>query len=344
LANDHEKAFAWSDGEPLRSEPRGFSPEQMMACESCQRANPPTRTACLYCGAGLPVSDSTELLCNLQLRQPETWEQGFNVILLPADRDLSSDTLRSVATLLKIEVETVERILKGGEPLPVTRASSEDDVAIIARQLEPLGVKVLSVADRELDAYSPVRVRAMEFSDNELVLYPVGVPGGVRVLWTELILFVAGRRTVRKLEYAERHAKKNEKEIVDSHETSADEQRLDFYAAEVKSGWRIAVDNFDFSCLGPAKALIAATNFQMLTATLRQRATQAVYDDSYQRSRHLLTEVWPLDEQTASLGLRKQRIGRVNIAAMTTTDNETQFTRYSRLRHFFVRRQLDANV
>jgi hypothetical protein len=344
LANDQEKAFTWSDDEPLRSEPRGFSPEQMVTCETCLRANPPTRTACLYCGAGLPVSDSTDLLRNLQLRQPETWEQGFNVILIPIDGDLSSDTLRTVATLLKIEVETVERILTGGEPFPVTRATSEDDVAVIARQLGSLGVNVISVADRELDAYSPVRVRAMEFSEDELVLHPVGVPGGVRVPWSELILFVAGRRTVRKLEYAERQAKKKEKEIVDSHETSADEQRLDFYTAEDKSGWRIAVDNFDFSCLGPAKTLIAATNFQTLTATLRKRAAGAIYDDSYQRTRHLLTEVWPLDEQTASLGLRKQRIGRVDIAAMTTTDNDTQFTRYSRLRHYFVRRQMDATV
>ncbi len=316
----------------------------MVTCETCLRANPPTRTACLYCGAGLPVSDSTDLLRNLQLRQPETWEQGFNVVLLPVDRDVSNDTIKTMATLLKLEVETVGRALTGPESLPVTRASSADDVDMIARQLEPLGVSVVSVADRELNAYSLVRVRAMEFGDDELTLYPVGVPGGVRVLWSDLILFVAGRRTIRKLEYAERHAKKSEKEIVDSHETSADEQRLDFYTADDASGWRIAVDNFDFSCLGPSKTLIAANNFQTLTTTLRQRAAGATYDDSYQRVRHLLTEVWPLDEQTDSLGLRKQRIGRVNIAAVTTTDNETQFTRYSRLRHYFVRRQLDANV
>ena len=87
--------------------------------------------------------------------------------------------------------------------------------------------------------------------------------------------------------------------------------------------------------------LVAAKNFQTLTTMLRERASNAVYDDSYLRVRNMLTLVWPLEQHTESLGLRKQRMGRVHIEAVTTSDNETQFTRYSRLLHYLKLRQID---
>ena len=33
--------------------PRSFSPAEMVTCEACLRANPPTRPSCLYCGERL---------------------------------------------------------------------------------------------------------------------------------------------------------------------------------------------------------------------------------------------------------------------------------------------------
>ncbi len=334
----------WDEDKPLRSEPRGFSPEQMLACEACQRANPPTRTNCLYCGAILPVKDSAELFVKPVLRPLENWEQGFNTILLPADEQPSHDSVWKIADLLQLEAEDIKRIVTSGKPLPLARAATEEEAAVIEKRLDTLGFKILVIPDKELDMHPPKRLRAMELKDDSVVFYPAGGQGGEQVMWKDIVLLVAGRRVVRKLEVAERHVKKNEREIVNSRELSADEPRLDLYAARDEGGWRVSLDHFDFSCLGQSKTLVAAKNFQTLTEKLRERATGAAYDDSYQRVRNLLTLVWPLEQHTESRGLRKQGIGRVNMEAVTTSDNETQFTRYSRLQYYLRLRQIGLKV
>ncbi len=341
MTEEEEQSPLWSGDEPLRSEPRGFSHEQMVTCEACLRSNPPTRTACLYCGAALPVTDASASFIKPTLRPLEKWEQGFNTVLLSSEQQISNDSFWKIADLLKLDAEEVKRIFTSGETLPLARAATEEEALVIEKQLEAMGIRVLVVTDAELDAHAPKRLRAMELKDDALIVYPAGVQGGQKVLWKDVLLFVAGRRIIRKLEVSERQVKKQEKEIVESRELSADEPRLDFYAARDESGWRVTVDNFDFSCLGNLKTLVAAKNFQTLTAMLRERATNAVYDDSYLRVRNMLTLVWPLEQHTESLGLRKQRMGRVHIEAVTTSDNETQFTRYSRLLHYLKLRQID---
>ena len=55
--------------------------------------------------------------------------------------------------------------------------------------------------------------------------------------------------------------------------------------------------------------------------------------DDY-RVRHALGIVWPLEQQTEARGWRRARVGRVNTEAVTKSDNEQQFTRYSRLRYY----------
>jgi len=98
--------------------------------------------------------------------------------------------------------------------------------------------------------------------------------------------------------------------------------------------WRIASRSFDFSCLGEKKKLLAAENFVTLVQTLRERAPAATFDDSYPQLRKLLTAVWPMVQQTSGGGWRRMRPGKFNVQAVTTTNNEAQFTRYSRLRHY----------
>ena len=66
---------------------RPFAPEQMVACEECLRANPPTRMACLYCGRKLPQTPQGTALQRPALKKLEEWEHGFNVVTLaPAAR------------------------------------------------------------------------------------------------------------------------------------------------------------------------------------------------------------------------------------------------------------------
>ncbi|HEX8117278.1 MAG TPA: hypothetical protein VF521_08400, partial [Pyrinomonadaceae bacterium] len=64
----------------------------------------------------------------------------------------------------------------------------------------------------------------------------------------------------------------------------------------------------------------------------------AAYDEEYARLRPQLSDVWPSAERTESLGLRRERPGRFNQEAATTVSNETQFTRYARLRHLLLLR------
>jgi hypothetical protein len=337
VPDDDEVIPGWAEAAPRRSEARPFSPEQMVTCEACLRANPPTRTTCFYCAAPLPATEASAGLRRPTLRRLEKWEQGFNPILLPSDtHDLSEQSLGEMAELLRIETDQLQRIFEAGVPLPLARAATADEASLIEDRLNALNVFVTTVADRDLglgDA-PPERIRSLELTEDSLVAHPAGSSRVLGVSWTEIQLFVVGRHFIRHLEVEERRGRGSEKEIAEARELSSDEMLLDVYTARSGGGWRISSGNFDFSCLGEKKGLLAPANFSVLVEMLRARAPQAESDDSYNRVRHALAAVWPLDQNTESRGLRRQRPGKFNTESVTTIDNETQFTRYSRLRHY----------
>ncbi|HVG32548.1 MAG TPA: hypothetical protein VM911_05685 [Pyrinomonadaceae bacterium] len=336
--NDDEK-MVWLGGtEELRPEPRGFSPEQMVRCEECLRANPPTRTVCLYCAKPLPLTEASA-----QLRQPlhrklENWQPGVNLILLPDGLSgISEESAKEMAELLRLQTDELLRILEAGAPLPVARTATLDDASLIEGRLRALGANALIVSDQELalEDAAPQRLRALEFKEDALVALPVGSSEGLSIAWTEIILLVAGRLFERRVEVEERRGRGSaENEIVEARELSADEAVLDIYAKGLDGNFRIVSNNFDFSCLGAEKKLIAAENFLRLSELLRERSPLALYDDFYARVRHALNAVWPLEESTGSGGLRRARPGRVNTETVTRTGNEKQFTRYSRLKGY----------
>jgi hypothetical protein len=109
---------------------------------------------------------------------------------------------------------------------------------------------------------------------------------------------------------------------------------VDIYTGAQDGGWRIAARSFDFSCLGEQKKLLATENFVCLLQALRARVPEVAFDDSYLKLRKLLTAVWPMVQQTQGGGWRRARPGKYNVAEVTTVNNENQFTRYSRLRHY----------
>jgi hypothetical protein len=122
-------------------------------------------------------------------------------------------------------------------------------------------------------------------------------------------------------------------DVVETRETMSDAPALEIYARGEASGWRVAADGFDYSCLGDAKRLLARENFVTLAGLLRERAADAAYDDEYGRVRHLLAHAWPLSEHTESGGLRRARPGKFNTESVTVLSNDAQFTRYARLRY-----------
>src|SRR6185312_14059521 len=96
------------------SEPQGFSAEQMIRCEECLRANPPTRVSCLYCVAPLPLTETSARLIKPVLRQPEKHQLGYNNILLPQEQAASDEVIAGAAALLKLSVENVGDVMSQG--------------------------------------------------------------------------------------------------------------------------------------------------------------------------------------------------------------------------------------
>jgi hypothetical protein len=337
VPSDNDELPFLSNQALVSSEPQGFAPEQMVRCDACLRANPPTRVSCLYCGAPLPVTQVSAALQKPTLRRLEKWELGYNVILMPAPLpDLTDEDLQAMAQLLRLNDEETKRIIEAREPLPVARAAGQDEARLIESKLNELNLKTLVVADDELGlAESTIkRARALELTESALVIYPAGGGDAASLSWGEILLLVAGRLLIREIQVEERKGRKAENLIVDAREMSADEASLDIYSAKGNGGWRIKSGGFDFSCLGARKCLLAAQNFSTLIETLRERAPNSQFDDSYNRVRHALTSAWPLEQQTEARGWHRKLPGQVSTESVTRTDNEMQLTRYSRLRRY----------
>jgi hypothetical protein len=340
LPKDHENLSLLEDGPVLPSEPRGFAPAQMVRCEECLRANPPTRVNCLYCAAILPVNESSASLKQPNLRPLEKWEQGYNNILLPSLAvNLSEDALSGAAALLKINEESLRRVLTTKFPMPLARAATLEEATLIERRLKSLGLETSIVSDKDLQLVesAPRLVHAAQFSESGINLFRAAGTEGFLLSWPGLSLLITGRLVVKQVAVEERKGSGGEGQLQSATETFVDEVVVDIYCENCEGSYRIGANSFDFSCLGPQKSLLASENFQKLLESIRERAPHAEWDDSYRSVRHTLEVVWPSEQRTESGGWRRERPGKYNIGATTAISNEFQFTRYSRLRYYLKR-------
>jgi hypothetical protein len=339
LPKDNENIPFLGPIEP--SEPQGFSADQMVRCEECLRANPPTRVSCLYCVAPLPVTEAAAKLRKPVLRQPEKHQLGYNNILLPLDQVASEETLVEAATLLKLSIENFQEVVGQNLPLPVARTNSREEAELVNTRLRDLGLNCLTLSDEELgltfNGNTVKRVRSLTFDDTYVTIYQAAAEEIV-VSWTDLILIMPARIFETKLEIKERKTGKSEDEILDTSEFFKDEAVIDFYTANHSSTWRISAGGFDFSCLGREKALVTNDNILKLQRLLTGKAVNAQFDDSYAQVRNSLELAWTTQAETQSSGWRRERPGMLSIGVATTKSNESQFTRYSRLRYYFCSR------
>lgn len=347
-SKDDELPFIDEDA-GTHSAPRAFAPVEMVACEACLRANAPTRMNCLYCGAALTVTDASNDLRRPSLRALEAWEQGFNVVLLPQSADtLSVDNLSEAARLLKLETGQLREMTQASMPaLPLARAATREEATLVESKLRALGYQVEVVADEHLavETDAPKRIRKLEINPDALMGWTSAEGAAERIEWAAIVLLLAGRIARKRIEVEERRGGRGGAQqgaVVETREFQTDESALDLYFAGSIVNWRIMAENFDYSCLGAEKSLTAAENFTRLSETLRKRATVAAYDDSYRGARAFLKFAWPLAEQTEPGSLRRIRPGRYNSEAVTSMTNETQYTRYGRLLHYFRLRSLST--
>ena len=319
------------------SEPQGFSAEQMIRCEECLRANPPTRVSCLYCVAPLPLTETSARLIKPVLRQPEKHQLGYNNILLPHEQAVSEQVLANAAALLKLSAENVRACLSQSVPMPVTYTASRMEAELVTERLNDLGLHCLTVSDNEL-GNAVRRVRSMTFDDTSLIINQAGAAEQTHVSWSDVVLVVSGRLFETRLDITERMTRKSENEILDTSEFFKDEYVIDFYTASHSPTWRVGANGFDFSCLGQDKALVVDENMSKLLRLMTGRATNAKTDDSYARVRNLLELAWTTQPETQSSGWRRERPGKLSVGVSTVRSNEVQFTRYSRLRYYLSHR------
>jgi hypothetical protein len=336
LSKDNEDIAISADLSLPPTEPPGFAPEEMVRCEECLRANPPTRVECLYCGKVLTLSEGGAAKARPSLRPLEKWEQGYNCILVRSpDEGLREQSIAEAASFVRLGVADLNSIIRLKKPLPLARAATGEEADLIARSLGALGLEMKIVSDEALavDASPPRRVRTIELQESDVEMLPPSGDGKT-VEWNEIKLVLSGRLFAKQVETKERKRRGAEKQILDARETANDEAVLDIYTQGPDAGWRILANNFDFSCLGARKGLLAAENFAILTALIHERTPHAEHDNSYLSLRRTLELVWPSDQETSSLGLRRDRAGKYSTGEVSITSNESQFTRFSRLCHF----------
>jgi hypothetical protein len=236
----------------------------------------------------------------------------------------------------------LSRIVAAAQPLPLAHVPAQDDASAIGQSLRRMGFESLIISNDDLHLeLSSTRIRALVCSDDSLTAVPVG--GGAAqdsVGWDEVTLLVIGRLLSDRVEVEERSSR-GRKQTVDSRQFSSDEAVLDIYAKTQQANWRIVAGSFDFSCLGSAKLVTTFQNFAALINFLRESAIRAQFDDSYIRARPILETLWPQEQQIRKGELRRKGSSNFDTATVTTTGNEAQFTRYSRLRHCLRLRELE---
>ena len=314
------------------SEPQGFSPDQMIRCEECLRANPPTRINCLYCNVPLPATEASARLRKPILRKPEKHQLGYNTIVLPNAETYSAEAVGDAAALLKLSEDEVQRILNERVPLPLARTASREEAKLVSDRLQSLGFEVVTLVDEGFVR----RVRSIVFDELRFVVNAGQTKDELEDLWSNIVLVVPARLIAQRVEVKELKSRRAEGQILDTSEFFSDEVVIDFYTTSNSETWRISAGSFDFSCLGADKALIANENIARLQRWLVSKAPNARLDESYNRLRPALDLVWGPEQETQSSGWRRERPGKLSVGMATIKSNESQFTRYSRLLYYLM--------
>jgi hypothetical protein len=277
--------------------------------------------------------------------QSSARDNGYYIVLIPAPTcSLDDASVAEAAALLGLKVPELNRILGIGLPAPLSRVASTEEAASAEDRLRALGIATSIVAHEDLRLGAAAKkIRALELSDEALTAVPTSGNERVTSGWDEVTLLVAGRLILNRQETEERK-RRGRKQMVDSRHLSSDESVLDVYTHSDQGNWRISANNFDFSCLRSEKGVTTLENFLALIGLLRERAPNAQFDDSYNRARPALATVWPIEPQTRTGEWRRSGAGKFDVATVTTTDNEDQFRRYSRLLYCLGSRQSASRI
>jgi len=339
LPKDNENILLSLDGPVTPSQPEGFAPEEMVRCDACLRANPPTRAACFYCGAALPVTETSARLRQPSLLSPGNSDPGYNTILIAHDQTRNS--IQETAGLLKLSTEAIEKLLAAGQSLPVARTATFEESQLLADRLRDLGMQTKTISDEQLGVLESniIRLRSIVFDDEKITVRASGPGEPLEITYPDLLLMVQARLSRKTTTIKELKSRRSENEILEASEFYSDESVIDLYCSSREESYRIAANSFDFSCLGEQKALVVNLNMTKLIEVLKAQAPQMTIDNGYTGVRQLLDLVWGAEKSTKSDGWRRDSPGRLTVGATTTVSDENQFMRYSRLRYRLLTQQ-----
>lgn len=315
------------DGIPIRSEQIGFSTDELIACGKCARTNSPNRLDCFYCGELLELPVEIAAGIPLKPSEIETWEPGVNIVVTGG---LGAVDPQAIAAAVAIDPDLIASISAIELPLPLFRLHKEDADEVAGR-LSRLGLSVEQVEDRSLSlGKPPIRLKWITFGDDSWELHPFNSGDPTIVEVSDIALVVIGSLITTA---AESKLKKKRKEIkeFDEHFASTDHAVIDIFTTTNETGFRILPHGFDFSCLGERKSLLAAENVKSLLKALEGLTANALFDRSYSSKSAILDRVWPRSVANTSKGIERNWYG-VQRGVGSTTSNEEQFTRYSRMR------------
>lgn len=311
------------------SKPRAFSASELIHCGACSRANPPTRGNCMYCGAALEITQLNAFAPAATPAETEvTSDVCFHIVAGPPAQ-IEEAAIDQLAALLNIKPSELKSLFTHAPGAPVLAVNSEKQARLAAEQLKEYGIGTRVISDGDLEVFNPpLVISGLEIRDAEVIGRLGKGKRAVAASWDEIRLVVSGRLYFETREIEQKRSRA--RRTIDEREILTDEAVLDIYPRTDNRGWRIRADNFDFSCLGATKRLTAFENFTALTSLLSEHAATAVFDDSYLRVRRALDSVWSSELNARTKDSRRNPFGDFD-SSVTSTNNELQFTRYSRL-------------
>lgn len=314
----------------MQSEKIGFEPDQMQACGSCGRKNPPDRSACLYCGSVMAVDPTAVSEIRSVLSKPEAWEPGFNLILQPGSGGVAD--IGRASQILSLSSGEIAEIARTGLHFPIARVKTARDAKTLAEVLTRLGLITLIVGDKTLDGNRPPkRLRSINFSGDTISVVLFNSGDEVIFSTSEIFLAVEGVISESRVDQIEKRRVRGDNRVIDGSSSTSIDPVLDLYSIDDRLGYRILPTGFDFSCLGEEKGILSGENFKLLTQRIVINLPNLRYISSYQQNRQLLGSVWEIESLQENTGLRHTGLGQKAYGTVSSTSNAKQFTMFSRL-------------
>lgn len=317
--SDSEQSEGVSLAAPV-AKVKTFAADEMIACELCARANPPTRSQCLYCGSGLSgVSSAAESSSVGQAESPAP--RGTLCLSAHQLQSVGGDVLAELAQLVSAKVEDLTAAIAAGGALPLAVATDSAQEEKLRLRIRELDLEPFEFLQEDTARFR--KIRGLDFSSDLVRAVPPAEDSAYS--WSDIVLIVIGRIVTTKIEIDEKR-RGGKSEPLDARQFSSDQSLMDLYF-KAGDAWRVYGDNFDYSCLGERKAVTGFENFGRLLELINERAPSVQIDKSYAKKRVLLASVWPLEEenrQTVSFASNRKH------QQSTTTSNEAQFNKYSR--------------